>query len=70
MLGAAEADFKACIEKALSWADFMAGLDRGHMVLAPWCALIRVLLLLLLLPLSVAAVPAALVKSGHGSAAC
>ena len=36
MLGTAERDFKACIEKALLWDDFMAGLDRGHMVLAPW----------------------------------
>ena len=37
MLGSAEADFRACIERATSWADFMAGLDRGNMVLAPWC---------------------------------
>jgi hypothetical protein len=66
MLGAAEGDFRACIEKATSWADFMAGLDRGHMVLAPWCAPTG----LLLLPLSSAAVPAALVGSGRGSAAC
>ena len=37
MLGTAEEEFKACIEKAVSWDDFMAVLDRGHMVLAPWC---------------------------------
>lgn len=39
MLSAAEKDFKACIEKAASWEDFMAALERGHMVIAPWCAM-------------------------------
>ncbi len=37
MLARARAEFDSCIEKALTWDDFMAALDRKHMVLAPWC---------------------------------
>ncbi|PSC73094.1 prolyl-tRNA synthetase [Micractinium conductrix] len=33
----ARAAFDGCVETALTWDDFMAALDRKHMVLAPWC---------------------------------
>ncbi len=36
MLARAREAFDACIEKALNWDDFMAALERKHMVLAPW----------------------------------
>ncbi len=28
--------FEECTESATTWKDFMAALDRKHMVLAPW----------------------------------
>ncbi len=37
MLAAAGKEFADCIEKAVTWDEFMAALERGHMVLAPWC---------------------------------
>lgn len=36
MLAKAKTKFDACIETAYNWEDFMAALDRNHMVLAPW----------------------------------
>ena len=36
MLAAAKSRFDACVERATTWEDFMAALDRKHMVLAPW----------------------------------
>lgn len=36
MLAAAKSRFDACVEKATNWDDFMAALNRKHMVLAPW----------------------------------
>ena len=36
MFARAKAAFDACIERATTWDDFMAALDRKHMVLAPW----------------------------------
>lgn len=36
MLERAKRDFDACIERATTWDEFMAALDRKHMVLAPW----------------------------------
>jgi len=36
MLASAKARFDACIERATNWDDFMAALDRKHMVLTPW----------------------------------
>ena len=32
----AKGEFESCIEKVTTWNDFMAALDRKHMVLAPW----------------------------------
>jgi len=28
--------FDGCVERAYNWEDFMAALERKHMVLAPW----------------------------------
>ena len=39
MLARARAQFDSSIERALTWEDFKAALDRKHMVLAPWCVL-------------------------------
>lgn len=36
MLSSARARFNACIERAGDWDEFMASLDRKHMVLTPW----------------------------------
>ena len=36
MLVAAQSRFDECVEKATNWDDFMAALNRKHMVLAPW----------------------------------
>lgn len=36
MLAAAQSRFDACIERASTWGEFMAALERRHMVLAPW----------------------------------
>jgi prolyl-tRNA synthetase len=36
MLAAARARFDACVERASTWDEFMAALERRHMVLAPW----------------------------------
>lgn len=37
LLSKAREEFDSCIETATTWDDFMAALDRKHMVLAPWC---------------------------------
>lgn len=37
MYARARAAFDGCIEVAYTWDDFMAALERKHMVLAPWC---------------------------------
>jgi len=36
MLSRAKEAFDACIERVTNWNDFMAALERKHMVLAPW----------------------------------
>ena len=36
MYARARRDFDACVERAATWDEFMAALDRKHMVLAPW----------------------------------
>jgi prolyl-tRNA synthetase len=36
MFTKAKATFDGCLEKATNWDDFMAAIDRKHMVLAPW----------------------------------
>ena len=36
MLQRARETFDACIERATNWDDFMAALERKHMVLTPW----------------------------------
>ena len=36
MFARAKAAFDVCIERATNWDEFMAALDRKHMVLAPW----------------------------------
>lgn len=36
MLAAAQTRFDACIERVTTFAEFMAALERKHMVLAPW----------------------------------
>lgn len=36
MYARARAAFDGCIEVAYTWDDFMAALERKHMVLAPW----------------------------------
>ena len=38
MLQRARVAFDACVERATNWEDFMAALERKHMVLTPWCA--------------------------------
>ena len=43
MLARARAEFDSSIERTLTWDDFMAALDRKHMVLAPWCVLMGVI---------------------------
>ena len=36
MLARSTAEFEECMETATTWDEFMAALDRKHMVLAPW----------------------------------
>ena len=36
MFQRASAKFEECTETATTWEDFMAALDRKHMVMAPW----------------------------------
>ena len=36
MFARASEEFEACKESASTWEEFMAALDRRHMVLAPW----------------------------------
>lgn len=36
MYARSSAEFEECKETATTWDDFMAALDRKHMVLAPW----------------------------------
>jgi len=36
MLQRATEKFEECTESATTWDDFMAALDRKHMVMAPW----------------------------------
>jgi prolyl-tRNA synthetase len=37
MYARARSAFDACVERAHTWDEFMAALERKHMVLAPWC---------------------------------
>ena len=36
MFQRASAKFEECTETATTWEEFMAALDRKHMVMAPW----------------------------------